>query len=134
MNTNRISTEGFSNPDTRKLYQDKAHIEDRIQCGGCSFYAVFNADWGLCCHRKSGFYLETVFEHFGCEGHVPESWESHSFQAEPQMLVDRARLFRLLRRCACAIDGKRGMGVVSRAVRLLSLEIRDLLARYEKVE
>lgn len=134
MNANRIFAEGFSNPDTRRHYQDKAPIDGRIQCGGCSFYAVFNADWGLCCHRKSGYYLETASEHFGCDQHIPESWESHSFQEEPRMLVDRACLIRLLRRCAGAIEGKRGMGVVSRDVRLLGLEITDPLVRYETTE
>jgi hypothetical protein len=134
MNTNRIFTNGFSNPDTRQVYQTKGYIDGRLQCGGCSFYAIFNCDWGLCCHSKSAFYLETVFEHFGCEKHVPESWESHSFTGNPNLLIDRSRLIDFLRACVRAIDGKKGIGVVSRDVRRLYLEMKQLLARWEEAE
>lgn len=132
MNTNQIFTEGFSNPNTKDLYQRKGHIDDRLQCGGCSFYAVFNADWGLCCHSKSAFHLETVFEHFGCGKHVPESWESHSFQENPALLIDRNRMICLLQTCARVIGGEKGLGVVSRDVRRLYLEIKHLLGEWEK--
>ena len=131
MNANRIFTDGFSNPCTGDLYHERAPIDGRIQCGGCSFYAVFNSDWGLCCHRKSRFHLETVFEHFGCERHVSESWESHSFQEHPNVLIDRDCLIRLLRLCAKAIGGRKAGMAVSRKGRLLCLEIENLLARYD---
>jgi len=133
MNANRIFTEGFSNSGTKELYFKKT-IDGRIQCGGCSFYAIFNSDWGLCCYRKSSFYLETVFEHFGCEKHVGESWESRSFQENPRLLIDRSELIGLLKACVWAIDGKKGIGVVSRDVRRLYLEIKELLAIWDKAE
>ena len=86
-NSNMVHTDSFSNqaaykmchtdwpndPISRKLYHDG------FQCGGCSFYAVFNKDWGLCCHHKSLHFTETVFEHFTCAVHVAEGWSHHSF-------------------------------------------------------
>lgn len=88
MNTNRIMTTGFSNPESDRLYRSgwpdepsvqKQKEELSEQCGGCSFFAVFNADWGLCCHPKSRHHLETVFEHFTCPMYVHEGWGPHSF-------------------------------------------------------
>ena len=135
MNANRIFTEGFSNPATSGLYHKRAPLDGRIQCGGCSFYAVFNSDWGLCCYRKSRFHLETVFEHFGCERHVSESWESHSFQENSHLLIDRSCLMRLLRLCANTIGGRKGRtGVVSRKARLLYHEIENLLALHDSAK
>jgi len=84
---NRICTTGFSNPATCRLYKSgwpnkpgvRRMYHAGIQCGGCSFFAAFNADWGLCCRRTSRHWLETVFEHFTCEKHVNEGWGAHSF-------------------------------------------------------
>ena len=91
MNENKISTDRFSNPDTERIYRDgciddtqrhKNYVEGR-QCGGCSFFAPFNADYGLCCNRKSAHFTETVFEHFTCPAYVYEGWGPHSFTEDP---------------------------------------------------
>jgi hypothetical protein len=88
MNTNRIVTDRFSNPESEKLYREHWPDEPQTytdlyeegqQCGGCSFFAKFNSDWGLCCHPESRHHLETVFEHFTCPRYVHEGWGSHSF-------------------------------------------------------
>ena len=73
-NTNAIVTDNWSNPNAKGLYDaqwpdepaTKALYEEGRQCGGCAFFAPFNEDWGLCCHRESRHNLETVFEHFTC--------------------------------------------------------------------
>ncbi len=87
-NQNQIVTGGFSSQNSQKLYKTRwpqepgvAGLYDRgSQCGGCSFYAPFDADYGLCCFSKSRHHLETVFEHFTCEAFQKESWGAHSFQ------------------------------------------------------
>jgi hypothetical protein len=87
VNGNVIEYGRFSNPDSETMYQEKwpadycarRKYETGLQCGGCSFYAPFNADWGLCCHPKSRHHFETVFEHFTCSAQVNEGWEHHSF-------------------------------------------------------
>ena len=86
-NDNRVHADSFSNLASYEMYmQDwpndrKSHrlYHRGFQCGGCSFFAVFNADWGLCCHQKSRHFTETVFEHFTCPAHVAEGWGPHSF-------------------------------------------------------
>ncbi len=87
MNRNVIESGRFSNPDSEALYGNcwpgEYEIQQKyktgLQCGGCSFYAPFNSDWGLCCNPNSRHQLETVFEHFTCTVHVNEGWEHHSF-------------------------------------------------------
>lgn len=87
MNTNKIITSGWSNLASGDLYQAQWPHEpellrlyrDGAQCGGCSYFAPFNSDWGLCCHPTSRHHLETVFEHFTCPSYVAEGWGSHSF-------------------------------------------------------
>lgn len=87
MNTNVIATERFSSDESASLYESgfAADPEARLiheegrQCGGCSFFAPLNGDWGLCSHVESRHRLETVFEHFTCKWHVPEGWGVHSF-------------------------------------------------------
>lgn len=93
MNTNRIITDGWSNDLSRELYDAKwpnepalrlACADGEKQCGGCSFYAEFNADWGLCANADSRHHLETVFEHFACPSFVNEGWGPHSFSNDPE--------------------------------------------------
>ncbi len=87
MNANILYTDGFSNPVSHRLYKAGWPSEPTIremyeagkQCGGCSFFAKFNADWGLCCHPRSRHLTETVFEHFCCATFVNEGWGPHSF-------------------------------------------------------
>lgn len=92
MITNKVETARFSNPESEALY--KAHwpgetatysqYQEGMQCGGCSFFAPFNFDYGLCCHAKSRHHLETVFEHFTCPSYVHEGWGPHSFSEDPE--------------------------------------------------
>lgn len=87
MNQNVIRIDGWSNPVSAAAYAGRwqespelrRQYELGAQCGGCSFFAPFNADWGLCCHAQSCHHLETVFEHFTCENFVGEGWGPHSF-------------------------------------------------------
>jgi hypothetical protein len=86
-NRNVIVTDGFSNPASERLYRaswpdepaTRELYEDGQQCGGCSFFAALNTDWGVCAHPKSRHHLETVFEHFTCPVIVQEGWGPHSF-------------------------------------------------------
>ena len=93
MNTNRVFTKGWSNQASYRLYsrgwpndpQTRQAYENGKQCGGCSFYATFNQDYGLCCNRKSRHHLETVFEHFTCPAFVHEGWGPHSFSDRQEL-------------------------------------------------
>ena len=40
-----------------------------IQCGGCRFFAAFDADFGLCANPASWFDGRVTFEHGGCLKH-----------------------------------------------------------------
>ena len=91
MNANTIVTEGWSNQKSRLLFAKgwrkeralKSQYMHGEQCGGCSFFAQFNQDWGLCCNPQSRHWLETTFEHFTCPSFVHEGWGPHSFSADP---------------------------------------------------
>ena len=92
MNENRIITDAFSNPASEALYKANwpgepevfAQYEEGGQCGGCVFFAPFNADYGLCCNPASRRHvMETVFEHFTCPTLVNQGWGAHSFH-EPR--------------------------------------------------
>lgn len=89
---NSITERDFSDPAARQLYQThwpndpvctQQHFQG-LQCGGCSFFAPFNCDYGLCCHPTSDFRLQTVFEHFTCAAYVHEGWGPHSFSLDPE--------------------------------------------------
>ena len=89
MNSNQIVTLGFSNPESARRFQENYPDEPTLQeqalyshCGGCSFFASFNADWGLCCNAKSHHHLETVKEEFTCPHICPEGWKAHSFSED----------------------------------------------------
>ena len=87
MNRNRIMLKGWSNREAEQRFRRRWPEEPKCreqymkgkQCGGCSFYAEFNEDWGLCCNSKSRHHTETVFEHFTCLAYVDEGWGPHSF-------------------------------------------------------
>ena len=90
MNTNVIKTDGFSSAESAALF-DSGFTSDPVarrvheaggQCGGCTFFAPFNDDWGLCCHPESRHRTETVFEHFTCASYVEEGWNVHSFSRD----------------------------------------------------
>lgn len=97
-NNNRIDPCGFSNLHTEHEYLQKTAREAciREQCGGCSFFAVFNSDWGLCCYEESKHFLETVYEHFGCKCHVNERWGPHSFMEDNGLFLDSGELIGML--------------------------------------
>ncbi|HYK02245.1 MAG TPA: hypothetical protein VE974_10845 [Thermoanaerobaculia bacterium] len=88
-NQNAIITDTWSNPDSEALYRNEWPDEPAIraqklegdQCGGCSYFAPFNLDFGLCCHPASRHFSETVFEHFTCPVLLAEGWGAHSFGA-----------------------------------------------------
>ena len=88
MNRNSIVTETWSNPESERLYAASwpaeqglfERYQDGEQCGGCAFFAPFNADYGLCCYAKSQHHLETVFEHFTCPVFVNDGWDAHTFR------------------------------------------------------
>lgn len=92
MNTNKVIDNDWSNFDSRRLYEgawpDERHVrlayEQGNQCGGCTFFAKFNSDWGLCCCPTSRHRFETVFEHFTCPSFVNEGWGPHSFTTDPE--------------------------------------------------
>lgn len=91
-NENRIVTETWSNISSKIMFDSRWREDERCrimceqgyQCGSCSFFAPFNADWGLCCNEESRHFLETIFEHFTCPSHVNEGWGPHGFSKDDQ--------------------------------------------------
>lgn len=89
-NRNVIVTVGFSNSESEKRYRNQWPGEPELyaqyhggdQCGGCTFFAPFNEDYGLCCNERSRHFTETVFEHFTCANSDQEGWGAHSFEAK----------------------------------------------------
>jgi len=140
MNQNKIIMDKFSNPKTIKAYHEYESKRDEMdeseiyyQCGGCSFFAPFNSDWGLCCYHKSDHHLETVFEHFTCSHHVDENWESHSFMEIdqlPELVKYRQRQFELLE---TQYDKLKALAEKqNKDIQLLFLELVDkVLSKYD---
>jgi hypothetical protein len=97
-NRNRLVLKGFSNSDAEKRYRlgwpDEPPVaalyREGRQCGGCSFFARFDSDWGLCCASRGRHFTETVFEHFTCPVHADEGWEAHSFGNGARLSTQRA--------------------------------------------
>jgi len=101
VNKNSIRLNEFSNDDSAERYKNdwpneplcqRLH-EEGSQCGGCSFFAELNADWGVCCYPKSRHFTETVFEHFTCPAYIHEGWGPHSFTEDDEF------------HCRCERDG-----------------------------
>jgi hypothetical protein len=92
MNKNIIISDQWSNIEAKHLYESgwidepalNRQYENGEQCGGCSFYAPFNADYGLCCNNESRHWLETLFEHFTCPSFINEGWGPHSFTKDKE--------------------------------------------------
>lgn len=91
---NKITDDDWSNQRTKKMYLNRfpdepdlkrKAFDDCHQCGGCSFFAPFNLDFGLCAHPDSRHYCETVFEHFTCGDHIAECWLHSSFAMNPEI-------------------------------------------------
>ena len=91
-NRNIVVLKAFSSVASEQMYKTgwpddpvaREFYADGIQCGGCSFYAKFDSDWGLCANPRSRHHLETVFEHFTCPAFVQEGWGPHSFTTDPE--------------------------------------------------
>lgn len=99
-NRNSIVLQGFSNSESEKRYRLQWPGEPEIcaaykagnQCGGCTFYAEFDSDFGLCCNPRSRHHTETVFEHFSCANYDYEGWGAHSFQARERRNIGMRHL------------------------------------------
>ena len=63
--------------DLPKLVKEQLrHIDDMYdltagcaQCGGCSFFAAIDGDYGICCNPQSRNDGRVTFEHGGCIDH-----------------------------------------------------------------
>lgn len=92
MNRNTVVIDTWSNDASKRLYElgwpEEPSLKQQYvvgdQCGGCSFYAGFNPDFGLCCNLESRHSLESVFEHFTCPSFIREGWGPHSFKKDTE--------------------------------------------------
>ena len=57
------------NHDGKAFYNERENVGGVIQCGGCKWFAAFDADYGLCCNAESWFDGRVTFEHGGCASH-----------------------------------------------------------------
>ena len=76
-NQNRIRTDGFSNPDTERLFANPAPAgrpDEENLCGLCRhahFLPPSEGRWILCLNRKGPHWFETVSSCFTCARHEP---------------------------------------------------------------
>ena len=85
MDTNYIKKDGFSNPDTERVFksrprdQGEAVVEATKDCGACLWaYYLMDApaedEWVLCLKPNSPYQLETVHWDFTCPEQKPNPW------------------------------------------------------------
>jgi hypothetical protein len=81
MDTNSLLSDGFSNPDTQRLFESwtadrlKGIVRTLHDCGACTqrhfiFHSPAEFQWVLCLNENSPHYLETVNWGFTCQCHV----------------------------------------------------------------
>ena len=81
MNTNYIKQDGFSNPDTERLFwKEQRHrcCRDGKQCGVCAHSHLLIESpienlWFFCLNEDSEYFLETVHFAFGCDHQEPSA-------------------------------------------------------------
>lgn len=91
MNTNLIKKDGFSNPDTKRLFEE--HWNDELSdeqckklCGLCNhgfFLDPPDLDWVLCLNRDGPHAFETVSSLFTCPAHEPTEEEPDPLNFDP---------------------------------------------------
>ena len=85
MDTNFIKKDGFSNPDTERVFkswrtdQGEAVVEATKDCGACLrslclVDAPAEYEWLLCLKPNSPYQLETVHWAFTCPEQRPNPW------------------------------------------------------------
>ncbi|MHC1769138.1 MAG: hypothetical protein AB9869_33455 [Verrucomicrobiia bacterium] len=92
MNTNCIKKDGFSNPETKQLF-DECWIDDALSdehctalCGLCThgfFLDPPDLDWVLCLNRDGPHAFETVSSLFTCPAHEPNDEEPDELTFDP---------------------------------------------------
>lgn len=92
MNTNFLRKDGFSNPETKRLFEE--HWNDDVtdeqckrMCGLCNhgfFLDPPDLDWVLCLNRDGPHAFETVSCMFTCPAHEPTEDVPASIIIEPR--------------------------------------------------
>src|SRR6266545_7612958 len=87
MNTNKIKTDGFSNPETERFFAEQwdderllKQGEEEKHCGFCNhcFFLKSEELWILCLNADSPYCYETLDACFTCPGHEPYSRQDSS--------------------------------------------------------
>jgi hypothetical protein len=65
---NRIKLNGFSNPESERLYHAEIKDFTLTSCISCKRFGPLGneAPWGVCLHSQSKHFTETVLERFTC--------------------------------------------------------------------